>query len=100
MNGARGGVRGGLMAAVMVVAGDLAHQLRRQMRHDPLTDVLNRRAAAGDRFVYVTNNSRSHREEYRARLMRHGVPLAGDAHNTRNELLSHPAFDATDVFYR
>ena len=37
--------------------------------------VLNRRAAAGDRVIYVTNNSRSHRDEYRARLLGHGVPL-------------------------
>jgi ribonucleotide monophosphatase NagD (HAD superfamily) len=37
--------------------------------------VLTRRAAAGDRVVYVTNNSRWHREDYRARLEGHGVPL-------------------------
>ena len=37
--------------------------------------VLKRRAAAGDRVVYVTNNSRWHREDYRARLEGHGVPL-------------------------
>ena len=43
-----------------------------------VADVLNRRAAAGDRVMYVTNNSRSHRDEYRARLASHGVPLAGD----------------------
>ncbi len=42
-----------------------------------MADVLNRRAAAGDRVIYVTNNSRSHRDEYRARLMGHGVPLVG-----------------------
>ena len=40
-----------------------------------VADVLNRRAAAGDRVIYVTNNSRSHRDEYRARLLGHGVPL-------------------------
>ncbi|MEP7158921.1 MAG: HAD hydrolase-like protein [Chloroflexota bacterium] len=40
--------------------------------------VLRRRAAAGDRVIYVTNNSRAHREEYRARLEAHGVPLEGD----------------------
>lgn len=40
-----------------------------------MADLLNRRAAAGDRIIYVTNNSRSHREEYRARLERIGVPL-------------------------
>ena len=37
--------------------------------------VLKRRAAAGDRIIYVTNNSRWHREDYRARLEGHGVPL-------------------------
>lgn len=37
--------------------------------------VLKRRQKAGDRIFYVTNNSRSHREEYRARLERIGVPL-------------------------
>lgn len=42
-----------------------------------VADVLNRRAAAGDRVIYVTNNSRSHRDEYRARLLGHGVPLVG-----------------------
>ena len=40
--------------------------------------VLKRRAAAGDRIVYVTNNSRWHRDEYRASLLGLGVPLAGD----------------------
>jgi 4-nitrophenyl phosphatase len=38
--------------------------------------VLNRRARAGDTVMYVTNNSRWHREDYRARLLGHGVPLA------------------------
>jgi 4-nitrophenyl phosphatase len=38
-------------------------------------EVLNRRAAAGDRIIYVTNNSRSHRDEYLARLKRLNVPL-------------------------
>jgi HAD superfamily hydrolase (TIGR01450 family) len=28
--------------------------------------------------IYVTNNSRSHRDEYRVRLEGHGVPLVGD----------------------
>ena len=37
--------------------------------------VLRRRAKAGDRIFYVTNNSRSHRDEYRARLEGLGVPL-------------------------
>ena len=37
--------------------------------------VLQRRAKAGDRIFYVTNNSRSHRDEYRARLEAVGVPL-------------------------
>ncbi len=43
-----------------------------------VADVLKRRAAAGDRIIYVTNNSRWHRDEYRARLANHGVPLAGN----------------------
>ncbi|HYI22469.1 MAG TPA: HAD-IIA family hydrolase [Candidatus Limnocylindrales bacterium] len=43
-----------------------------------MADVLNRRAAAGDRIIYVTNNSRSHRDEYRRRLEGHGVPLGGE----------------------
>lgn len=41
-------------------------------------EVLNRRAAAGDRIIYVTNNSRSHRDEYRTRLERLGLPLGED----------------------
>jgi HAD superfamily hydrolase (TIGR01450 family) len=40
-----------------------------------MPELLNRRAQAGDRIVYVTNNSRSHREEYRAKLQALGVPL-------------------------
>jgi HAD superfamily hydrolase (TIGR01450 family) len=40
-----------------------------------VAEVLNRRVAAGDRVVYVTNNSRAHRDEYRARLRKMGVPL-------------------------
>ena len=40
-----------------------------------VAEVLRRRAAAGDRIIYVTNNSRSHRDEYVARLKRMGVPL-------------------------
>lgn len=45
-----------------------------------IADVLNRRVAAGDRVIYVTNNSRSHRDEYETRLREMGVPLgaAGD----------------------
>ena len=38
-------------------------------------DVLRQRAAAGDRVIYVTNNSRSHRDEYEARLRKMRVPL-------------------------
>ena len=37
--------------------------------------VLQRRAAAGDKVIYVTNNSRWHRADYRTRLEGHGVPL-------------------------
>jgi len=40
-----------------------------------MPELLNRRAQAGDRLIYVTNNSRSHREEYRAKLQQLGVPL-------------------------
>jgi HAD superfamily hydrolase (TIGR01450 family) len=43
-----------------------------------VADVLLRRAALGDRIVYVTNNSRSHREQYRARLGEMGLPLSED----------------------
>jgi glycerol 3-phosphatase-2 len=40
-----------------------------------MPQLLARRAALGDRIVYVTNNSRWHRDEYRARLESLGVPL-------------------------
>src|SRR4051794_14926499 len=40
-----------------------------------MPELLRARVDAGDRIVYVTNNSRSHREEYRAKLERLGVPL-------------------------
>ncbi len=40
-----------------------------------MPELLRRRSAAGDRIVYVTNNSRSHRDEYRLRLERLGLPL-------------------------
>lgn len=40
-----------------------------------VAEVLTRRAGLGDRIFYVTNNSRSHREEYRLRLEQVGVPL-------------------------
>jgi HAD superfamily hydrolase (TIGR01450 family) len=43
-----------------------------------VAEVLQRRVTLGDRVVYVTNNSRSHREEYRARLEQVGVPLGDD----------------------
>jgi HAD superfamily hydrolase (TIGR01450 family) len=43
-----------------------------------VADVLKRRAAAGDRVIYVTNNSRAHRDEYHARLSAMGLPLAAD----------------------
>ncbi|MEP7360859.1 MAG: HAD-IIA family hydrolase [Chloroflexota bacterium] len=38
--------------------------------------VLTRRARAGDTVMYVTNNSRLHRADYRTRLEGHNVPLA------------------------
>jgi HAD superfamily hydrolase (TIGR01450 family) len=40
-----------------------------------VAEVLRARAKAGDRVMYVTNNSRSHRDEYQARLAGMGVPL-------------------------
>ena len=40
-----------------------------------MPELLTRRAEAGDRIVYVTNNSRSHRDQYRDRLAGLGVPL-------------------------
>ncbi len=40
-----------------------------------MPELLRQRAAGGDRIVYVTNNSRSHREEYGVKLERLGVPL-------------------------
>jgi len=40
-----------------------------------IPQLLARRAARGDRIVYVTNNSRWHRDEYRARLESLHVPL-------------------------
>jgi HAD superfamily hydrolase (TIGR01450 family) len=43
-----------------------------------VAEVLQRRAAAGDDVIYVTNNSRSHRDEYRAKLAALGLPLAGE----------------------
>ena len=41
-----------------------------------VAELLRKRAAAGDRVIYVTNNSRSHRDEYEARLRKMGVPVA------------------------
>ena len=38
-------------------------------------EALAERAALGDRVIYVTNNSRSHRDEYFAKLQGMGVPL-------------------------
>ena len=43
-----------------------------------VAEVLQRRAAAGDTVVYVTNNSRWHRTEYLARLREAGVPVTAD----------------------
>jgi glycerol-1-phosphatase len=43
-----------------------------------MPQLLVRRAARGDRIVYVTNNSRWHRDEYRARLESLNVPLGPD----------------------
>ncbi len=44
-----------------------------------VAEVLTRRAAGGDRLIYVTNNSRSHRDQYRARLAEMGLPLTEDS---------------------
>jgi HAD superfamily hydrolase (TIGR01450 family) len=41
-------------------------------------DVLRRRVESGDRVIYVTNNSRWHRSEYRARLANMGAPVTDD----------------------
>jgi glycerol 3-phosphatase-2 len=41
-------------------------------------DVLRRRVETGDRVIYVTNNSRWHRSEYRARLAQMGAPVTED----------------------
>jgi HAD superfamily hydrolase (TIGR01450 family) len=41
--------------------------------------VLTARVAAGDRVLYVTNNSRWHRSEYQARLRSMGAPLSDGA---------------------
>jgi HAD superfamily hydrolase (TIGR01450 family) len=43
-----------------------------------VAELLRRRAADGDRLIYVTNNSRSHRDEYRSRLAEMGLPLDGE----------------------
>jgi glycerol-1-phosphatase len=43
-----------------------------------VADVLRQRVAAGDRVIYVTNNSRWHRSEYRARLEGMGAPVTED----------------------
>jgi HAD superfamily hydrolase (TIGR01450 family) len=43
-----------------------------------MPQLLARRAAAGDTIMYVTNNSRSHRSEYLARLRAMGAPVSGD----------------------
>src|SRR6188768_1278534 len=43
-----------------------------------MAEVLSERAALGDHVVYVTNNSRSHRDEYFAKLQSMGVPLGAE----------------------
>jgi HAD superfamily hydrolase (TIGR01450 family) len=43
-----------------------------------VAEVLRARVAAGDRVIYVTNNSRSHRDDYRKKLLAMDVPLFGD----------------------
>lgn len=44
-----------------------------------MPELLRERVAAGDRVMYVTNNSRWHREEYQARLRSMGAPVSDDA---------------------
>jgi HAD superfamily hydrolase (TIGR01450 family) len=44
-----------------------------------MPQLLVRRAAAGDRVYYVTNNSRWHRSQYRQRLESMGAPVASDS---------------------
>lgn len=44
-----------------------------------MPELLARRAAAGDRIYYCTNNSRWHRTQYRARLESMGAPVAEGA---------------------
>ncbi|CAN5838786.1 N/A [soil metagenome] len=44
-----------------------------------MPELLARRAAAGDIIVYVTNNSRWHRSQYRERLEGMGAPVAPDS---------------------
>jgi 4-nitrophenyl phosphatase len=43
-----------------------------------VAEVLRARVEGGDRVVYVTNNSRSHRDDYRRKLVDMGVPLFGE----------------------
>ncbi len=43
-----------------------------------MATLLGQRVAAGDTIVYVTNNSRWHRDEYHARLAGMGMPVSPD----------------------
>ena len=43
-----------------------------------MPELLTERAAAGDIIVYVTNNSRWHRDDYLARLAGMGAPVSAD----------------------
>ena len=43
-----------------------------------MPELLAHRVASGDRVIYVTNNSRWHRSEYRARLEDMGAPVTDD----------------------
>ena len=43
-----------------------------------MADLLERRVAGGDTVIYVTNNSRWHRDEYHARLAGMGMPVHPD----------------------
>src|SRR3974377_783440 len=64
----------------MLLLVDLDGVVYRGARPVPgVAAVLAARAAAGDRVVFVTNNSMHHRTEYLGRLRELGAPLDGGA---------------------
>ncbi len=65
--------------ALMLLLVDLDGVVYRGAQPVPgVPEVLSQRAAIGDRVIYVTNNSRSHRDEYFKRLKKMGVPLGAE----------------------